>query len=408
MLIEMKEEISDVERIKSPKSSDRVSQTETIRSFEQNKDHAEALAANPDQFPSVANLRVPNADQIEPFQIIDDKGKTLAASRKVEQAGSNSFHEGLKALAPEASDEDKAQYQIEHIERKEGSRDSKVLIKTGIAESSKIRWYEEGQSISQLPLSLQLSLIGNGLMSGANQFRNEQHERSAGSVIGAVQGIGSVAYNLAQIADFSAYCILGDARALEMGDKFGEAVGKSIVSGIRLYEAADEYLFKIGFNGDYSKPFNDVINVGLALNKQWCQLPSREQERLKSELIAQIVADGFVSYAGATSIGKAETYLEVLDTIALEAARQSGRQIGNLTKTIDTIKNQITSLLSPQLEAAGIGKLKMPELQHIKDDLALKMEMGIIRGVPNQSGQIDLKRSYLAAVTSCTAGSINN
>ncbi len=370
----MEEDLNNLESIQSPKSTDRVSKKETIVSIDQNKYHSEAISSNPDQFPSVANLRIPNPDKIEPFQIIDNDGETLAASRKVEQAGSKTFHDGLKALGPEASEEDKARYQIEYMERKAGSNACTILIKTGIAENQEISWNEAVQAITQLPLNLQLSIIGNGLLSGANQFSNEQHERSAGSIIGTVQGVGSVAYNLAQIADFSAYCILGDARALEMGDKLGEAIGKTIVSGIRIYEAADKYLFDIGFNGDYSKPFSDVICVGIALDKQWCQLPPREQERFKSELIAQMVADGFVGYAGAQSIVNARTYLEVLDTIALRAAEQSGQRIGNLKKTIDTIKNQITSLLAPQLELAGGGKIKMRDFQHIKEDLALKME----------------------------------
>ncbi|MDX2106438.1 MAG: hypothetical protein SFY67_08555 [Candidatus Melainabacteria bacterium] len=195
-------------------------------------------------------------------------------------------------------------------------------------------------------------------MSGANQISYEQHERSAGSVIGAVQEIGSVAFNLATIADFSAYCILGDERALDMGDKFGEALGKTLVSGVRLFQATDKYLYDIGFNQDYSKPFTDVLCVGMALNESWSQLPPREQERLKSELIAQMVADGFIGYAGAQSLAKAKTHREVLDAIALKAVKNSGRTLGNIQKTIDTVKAQITLLLSPQLELAGAGKIK--------------------------------------------------
>ena len=373
MFIEMEEEIIKPEKTESPKSTDRVSHTETINSLEQNKDHTQALESNPDQFPSIANLRIPNADQIEPFQIVDGD-KQIAASRKIEQAGSNTFHDGIKALGADATEVDKVRYQIEYIERKAGSNDSTMLIKTGITQNQDIGWYEAGQAIAQLPLGLQLSIIGNALLSGANQIANEQHERSAGTVIGAVQGIGGVAFNLATIADFSAYCILGDKRALEMGDKFGEAVGKTLVSGVRLFQAADKYLFDIGFNADYSKPFSDVICVGMALNESWNQLSPREQERLKSELISQMVADGLVGYTGTQTLNKAKTYLEVLDAIAIKAIENSGRTLGNLQRTFDTIKDQITSLLSPQLELAGGGKIKMRDLHHFKEELALKME----------------------------------
>ncbi len=370
----MEEEINKLETPESLKSNDRVSHRETISSIEQNKEHIQALASNPDQFPSIANLQIPNRDLIEPFQIVDGE-KQIASSRtiKSEQAGSITFHDGLKALGPDATDEDKAQYQIEYIERKAGTNDSSLLIKTGITQNQELGWYEAGQAIAQLPFNLQLSIIGNVLMSGANQIAYEQHERSAGSIIGTVQGIGSVAFNLASIADFSAYCILGDERALEMGDKFGEALGKTLVSGIRLFQAADKYLYDIGFNQDYSKPFIDVISVGMALNESWSQLPPREQERLKSELIAQMVADGFIGHTGTQTLTKAKSYLEFLDAIALKAVENSGCSLGNIQKTIDTVKVQITSLLSPQLELAGAGKIKMRDLEQIKEDLALKM-----------------------------------
>ncbi len=113
----MEEEIIKPEKTESPKSTDRASKTETISSGEQNKNYAQALESNPDQFPSIANLRIPNADQIEPFQIVDGD-KQIAASRKTEQVGSKTFHDGLKALGPDASDEDKAQYQIDYMNRK--------------------------------------------------------------------------------------------------------------------------------------------------------------------------------------------------------------------------------------------------------------------------------------------------
>lgn len=128
MFIEMEEEIIKPEKTESPKSTDRVSQTETINSLEQNKDHTQALESNPDQFPSIANLRIPNADQIEPFQIVDGD-KQIAASRKIEQAGSNTFHDGLKALGADATEEVKARYQIDYINKKATGTDQPSELK---------------------------------------------------------------------------------------------------------------------------------------------------------------------------------------------------------------------------------------------------------------------------------------
>ncbi len=106
--------------------ADNVSRKESIGDKEQNLQHREAVDSNPDRFESVASLRVPNKDEIEPFQIVDG-GQTIAASRKVDkqEAGSGeSFFEGLRALnMPEdASQEEKdrlqADWSINYIEEK--------------------------------------------------------------------------------------------------------------------------------------------------------------------------------------------------------------------------------------------------------------------------------------------------
>ncbi len=99
----MSEDLEKKEILEPALIPDNLTRTESIKTSEQNQDHTHALASNPDQFPSIANLQIPNKDQIEPFQIIDD-GKTIAASRNiksvdqgelVEPAGNSSFHEGL-------------------------------------------------------------------------------------------------------------------------------------------------------------------------------------------------------------------------------------------------------------------------------------------------------------------------
>ncbi|QQR57783.1 MAG: hypothetical protein IPG59_22895 [Candidatus Melainabacteria bacterium] len=47
------------------KADSDLTRTESIKTTKQNQIHTEALASNPDQFPSIANLSIPNKEQIE-------------------------------------------------------------------------------------------------------------------------------------------------------------------------------------------------------------------------------------------------------------------------------------------------------------------------------------------------------
>jgi hypothetical protein len=304
----------------------------------------QAIASNPDQFPSMANLAIPGAENIEPFQIVDD-GKLIAASRKVEPA-LDSFTAGLKALPEGATPEQLADYQINYIRRKADVIEAK-----------------EDNAVSP----------GALLQGYVEKTANEYWERAAGALIGTVQGVGNVAANLASIADFCAYCIIGDQeRASEMGAEFGESVANTIFAGGQLFKLSYDYLYQVGFEGDYSKPFKDIASTAIILNDRWQQLPPREQERIKAELISQMVADGFVGMGAAKSLGKAKQFTELLDEIAVEAAKKTGQRS---KKLIQTLGNHVNDLLQPEFEVVGVGKMKMRDFKTVtKEDLALKME----------------------------------
>ena len=352
----MEEEIIKPEKTESPKSTDRVSQTETISSSEQNKNYEQAQESNPDQFPSIANLRIPNADQIEPFQIIDD-GKTIAASRRIEPvkqtepAGNPSFHEGLKALPEGATLEQLAQYQTDYILRKTASTEAAGTMQA---------------------LNPTILLEGRVEKTQTTQETNEYYERMAGFLIGSVQGIGLVAVGLADIADFAAYVILEDKRAGLKIEHFCQALSNTITAGGQLFNSAYDYLYDIGFEGDYSKPFSDIASLAIILNDRWNQLPAREQERRKAEFISQLIADGLVGMAGAQSLGKAKNFTQLLDDLAASGIDKAGK---SSKKLAESIGKHVDDLLQPELEVAGVGKMKMKDIPRVtKDDLALKME----------------------------------
>lgn len=351
----MSEEVEKKGLSELPAMADGVCRSETIKTTEQNENYAQALASNPDQFPSIANLSIPNKDKIEPFQIVDD-GKTIAASRKiesesVEMTGNQSFHDGLKALKalPQgATPELLAQYQTEYI-------------------LSKAQAFEAAGAMPAITSGLMLE----GRIEKTQSQNNEYYERMAGFLIGSVQGMGSVAVNLAHITDFAAYCISGDhENAEKMGVEFGKAMADAAWSGIQIFHAADKYVREVGQSGDYSKPFQDINNLAVILNHQWQQLPPREQERRKAELITQLVADGFIGFAGVQQIKRSENLTELFRSITDIASKTSVKSKEAISRAKKAISNTLDDLITPVADTGTGIKMKVPKT----DDLALKME----------------------------------
>lgn len=238
-------------------------------------------------------------------------------------------------------------------------------------------WLSAGQRIAELPLDKQLQVIGAGLIAGLEQYQHDERERNWGAIIGTTEGLGAVMVNLATIAEFTCDVIAGNKkRAAERGEAFGKAIGETFVSGIKLFEKADNYLFNIGYTGDYSKPFSDLAAFGQALNHRWSELPPREQERIKYKLVTELAADGLIGAGGAKAIGKAKVFTEVLDAVALEAqgaknaAKGIGKQVLSDVKgmsqdvreggqnTIRYVQELVGGLTSPDMELAGVGKWK--------------------------------------------------
>ena len=284
-----------------------------------------------------------------------------AVRRKIDEAG---LEEGgvHQAITPEMASRKKLEGQVRHDQPLENTADG---------------WLEAGRRISELPIDKQLQVIGSGLMAGYQQYQADERERTWGQIIGTTEGLGAVAVNLATIAEFTCDCIAGNKeRAADRSEKFGKAVGQTIVSGVKLFQDADAYLFKVGFDGDYGRPFRDLVTVGAALNDRWAQVPPREQERIKYKLITEMAADGLIGAGGAKAIGKAKIFTEVLDAIALEAKAAGGAVKGVGRQVVTDLKGMrqdviahgqhvtqyIQELLkdftAPEMAIPGGGKIK--------------------------------------------------
>lgn len=271
------------------------------------------------------------------------------------------------------------------------STDSQTMLKKlfGQVEERKAEqnspdgWLEAGRRIAELPADKQLEVIGAGLMAGHDQYLADEREKAWGRLIGTTEGLGTAAVNLATIAEFTCDVIAGNkARAEERGGQFGKDLGETLVSGIQLFSAADQYLFNVGYFGEYGKPFKDLADFGGALNERWSQIPPREQERIKYKLITEMASDGLIGAGGARAIGKAKTFTEVLDAVAIEAkaagkgsidaVKGVGKQVATDLKgmrqdaaatgqhVLAYVDSLVWDLTAPEMALPGGGKIKFP------------------------------------------------
>jgi len=88
-------------------------------------------------------------------------------------------------------------------------------------------------------------------------------------IVGLAQGAESLGKAVLGIAQFGKEVMSNDPAAVDKACKAGEAFGKLLVGGVRIYQVAEAYLGTVGAatnDGDYGKAFRDIAWLGQQVN----------------------------------------------------------------------------------------------------------------------------------------------
>jgi hypothetical protein len=242
-------------------------------------------------------------------------------------------------------------------------------------------WQTALRRISELPADKQLEIIAKGLQTFNQSVEQSNKEQAIGTTIGVVQGVGNTLIgivNLAQFAGdsltFAADIATNNPRYLKTADKVGEAIGKTLVTGVQLFRLADAYVKNVEQTKDYSKPFHDISHLGNELNRKWLELPTRERARVAAQFTTELGVN-FIPLVGASKLARSEKLVDTLQDIGtgvkeLKSLEAEENYIRSVTKLVDNLEEtaEVPKALVDDIDAAAkpSGSRKTPggEVEH--------------------------------------------
>lgn len=269
--------------------------------------------------------------------------------------------------------------------------DSTPAGQAGKSAESQTSWLPLAGKIASLPLDKQFQIIGSGLQAFNNELEHQKLEAAVGTVEGIGdgfksigEGIAGLANGLGKIGQFSVDVVTNNPRAIETGASAGEVIGKTLVNGIKLFEMSHDYLYNIGFTGDYAKPFNDIANFGNELDRRWQELPTRERAKFAAKLSTETLA-GMAIPAGATKIAKSEKITELMESFAVEAKRlgKGPDAAATIEDAVDTLARRGGRAIELNEDKLFTDKRQIHDRRHLKNtedlqDLVKGIEIDVL------------------------------
>lgn len=230
--------------------------------------------------------------------------------------------------------------------------------------------------LGSLPLDKQIQIVGMGIQVFQESLHKQQVDIAKGVGEGVKEGFEAIyddAANLVkgvgQAWQFGEDVMTNNPRALETSAKAGEAIGKTLVGGVRLFQMSHDYLYDIGYTGDYSKPFKDISNLAQELDRRWNEMTPAEQARMTAKFSTQFLGEMAIPM-GASKIAKSEKITTALEEIALKAKAMGGKATGKVAEGIADVVDGLTDMVTPteELATAGGPPLGRRKLSDIVED----------------------------------------
>lgn len=180
-------------------------------------------------------------------------------------------------------------------------------------------------ALSRLPIEQQLDVLGKGLETFRTSVDQQQRELAIGATIGVVQGVGNTLIGIVNFAQFvgdsavfASDIATNNPRYLATADKVGESIGKTLVTGYRLFDVAKTYATQV--DGNYKKPLQDINLVAAELDKQWQLLPPRERARRSAEFLTELGAS-ITPVVGAGKLAETEKLVTTLEEVGTSVSK---------------------------------------------------------------------------------------
>ncbi|MBA4027144.1 MAG: hypothetical protein C0473_02780 [Cyanobacteria bacterium DS3.002] len=284
--------------------------------------------------------------------------------------------DATNATAPKSDQEldDRPLYNL-GLEQKEAS-----LFATGIGylegyKKPEITTQVLFERVAALPLYHQALVFAAGIQAYKQEIDHQQYRIAVGcitgvgeSVVGMAQGADSLGKSICEAAQFSRDLVENNPRASDTAEAAGHSFGKLLVGGIRVFDAADNYLGSVGaasYEGDHTKAFRDISELGHQMNQKWQSMSPEEKTRLTTRLAMDNL--GPIAAAGAVNrLAKSMDVVGALQDLGKTASTFGGRERDKYQRFIGEIIEQC----EPELVTNTGDRLKWRDVSKTAEQAA--------------------------------------
>ncbi|MBA4075885.1 MAG: hypothetical protein C0508_12660, partial [Cyanobacteria bacterium PR.023] len=206
------------------------------------------------------------------------------------------------------------------------------------------------ERIGALSLDQQAQVIGAGIKAYNGELTHQQFRIGVGAitglgdgVVGLAQSAESLGSSIIGVAQFCRDVMTNDPAAIDTAGKAGESLGKLMVGGIHVFEAADAYLGSLGAAttlGDCGKGLRDVAWLGQQMNQRWEAMSPEEKTMLATKLTVENLGGLAVGF-GADRLAKSVKITEALEALGTEASAMGSGVREKASKLISRMADEL-------------------------------------------------------------------